>query len=306
MYFQEDLPGLPPDREIKFAIELAPRTAQVSKAPYRLAPVEMKKLVAQLIGDLFDRLHGAVKFSKIDLRTGYHQLNIKPEDVPKTAFRTSDIDNILVHLKDRGRTCITFEDSVRSTEERKVICQFLKVRVLAKGSTVLGHVVNSEEVLVDPAKIKAVSNWERPTTPTEVRNFVDLAGYYRRCVQDFAIIAAPLTRLTLKTEELNGLRNLKLIKDYDCEILYHPGKANVVANALSRKKRPKMITSSDKLIQGFEKMEIEVKITRNGIERLVEIAMQPKLLQEIKLCQERMTSEGIKSMLEKALKTEKE
>ena len=80
----------------------------------------------------------------------------------------------------------------------------------------------------------------------------------------------------------------------------------MVANALSRKKRPKMITSSDKLIQGFEKMEIEVKLTGNGIERLVEIAMQPELLQEIKLCQERITSEGRKSMLEKALKSEKD
>ena len=138
--FPEDLPGLPPDREIEFAIELAPGTAPVSKAPYRLAPVEMKELATQLqelldkgmirpsvspwgapvlfvkkkdgsmrlcidyrelnkltiknkyplprIDDLFDQLKGAVHFSKIDLRTGYHQLKIKPEDVPKTAFRT--------------------------------------------------------------------------------------------------------------------------------------------------------------------------------------------------------------------------
>lgn len=138
--FPEDIPGLPPDREIEFAIELAPGTAPVSKAPYRLAPVEMKELASQLqellekgmirpsvspwgapvlfvkkkdgimrlcidyrelnkltiknkyplprIDDLFDQLRDAVHFSKIDLRTGYHQLKIKPEDIPKTAFRT--------------------------------------------------------------------------------------------------------------------------------------------------------------------------------------------------------------------------
>ena len=138
--FPDELPGLPPDREIKFAIDLAPGTEPVSKAPYRMARVEMKELATQLqdlldkgfirpsvspwgalvlfvkkkdgsmrlcidyrelnkltiknkyplprIDDLFDQLKGALCFSKIDLRSGYHQLKIKPEDIPKTAFRT--------------------------------------------------------------------------------------------------------------------------------------------------------------------------------------------------------------------------
>ncbi|KAL8147854.1 hypothetical protein AgCh_005251 [Apium graveolens] len=64
-----------------------------------------------------------------------------------------------------------------------------------------GHVINKEGVLVDPSKIEAVSNWERPTTPTEVKSFIGLSGFYRRFVQDFAKIAAPLTRLTRKTEK---------------------------------------------------------------------------------------------------------
>ena len=137
--FQE-VPGLPPDREIEFAIELVPGTAPISKAPYRMAPAELAELKKQLqelldkgliqpsvspwgapvlfvrkkdgslrlcidyrelnrvtvknkyplprIDDLFDQLAGAAVFSKIDLRSGYHQLKIKKEDVPKTAFRT--------------------------------------------------------------------------------------------------------------------------------------------------------------------------------------------------------------------------
>ncbi|XP_063949939.1 uncharacterized protein LOC135152774 [Daucus carota subsp. sativus] len=138
--FPDDHPGLPPDRQIEFSIDLAPGTEPVSKQPYRMAPAEMKELAKQLqelldkevirpsvspwgapvlfvkkkdgsmrlcidyrelnkltiknkyplpqIDDLFDQLKGATYFSKIDLRSGYHQLKIKPEDIPKTAFRT--------------------------------------------------------------------------------------------------------------------------------------------------------------------------------------------------------------------------
>ena len=59
----------------------------------------------------------------------------------------------------------------------------------------LGHVVSKEGIRIDPAKIEAVRGWMRPTSPTEIRNFVGLAGYYRRFVQSFSTIAAPLSRL---------------------------------------------------------------------------------------------------------------
>ena len=138
--FPEELPGLPPDREIEFCIDVVPGTAPISLPPYRMAPAELKELKEQLqdlldkgfvrpstspwgapvlfvkkkdgslrlcidyrqlnkvtirnkyplprIDDLFDQLQGASCFSKIDLRSGYHQLRIRHEDVPKTAFRT--------------------------------------------------------------------------------------------------------------------------------------------------------------------------------------------------------------------------
>ncbi|GJT24089.1 putative reverse transcriptase domain-containing protein [Tanacetum coccineum] len=107
--FPDDLSGLPPSREIEFQIELVPRAIPVIKSPYRLAPCEMKEFSGQLkelqdkelnkltiknsypllmIDDMFDQLQGSQYFSKIDLRSGYHQLRVHEDDIPKTAFRT--------------------------------------------------------------------------------------------------------------------------------------------------------------------------------------------------------------------------
>ncbi|XP_075515502.1 uncharacterized protein LOC142550151 [Primulina tabacum] len=100
--FADDVPGLPPDREVEFVIDLVPGTALISKAPYRMDTTEMKELKNQEINkatienkyplpridDLFDQLQGASVFSKIDLRSGYYQLKVREADVPKTAFRT--------------------------------------------------------------------------------------------------------------------------------------------------------------------------------------------------------------------------
>ncbi|KAL8105009.1 hypothetical protein AgCh_028971 [Apium graveolens] len=247
--FPKDLPGLPPDREIEFAIDLASDTAPVSKAPYRLAPAEMKELADQLqdlldkgmirpgvspwgapvffvkkkdgsmrlcidyrklnkltiknkyplprIDDLFDQLKDATCFSKIDLRAGYHQLKIKPEDIPTTAFCTRLEEEHAEHLK------IVLE----ILRKEKLYAKFSKCEFWLKEVQFLGHVISKEGILVDPAKIEAISNWEQPTTPTEVRSFIGLAGYYRSFVKDFAKIAGPLTRLTRKIEKFFWTRS---------------------------------------------------------------------------------------------------
>nr|GEW13874.1 putative reverse transcriptase domain-containing protein [Tanacetum cinerariifolium] len=111
--FPEDLPGIPPTRQVEFQIDLVPGVAPVAWAPYRLAPSKMKELSDQLkevadkgfirpnsspwgapvlfvkkIDDLFDQLQGSSVYLKINLRSGYHQLRVREEDIPKTAFRT--------------------------------------------------------------------------------------------------------------------------------------------------------------------------------------------------------------------------
>ncbi|GKE83794.1 hypothetical protein Tco_1557536, partial [Tanacetum coccineum] len=81
--FPEDLPGLPPTRQAEFQIDLVPGDAPVARTPYRLAPSKLQ----ELIDDLFDQLQGSRVYSKIDLRSSYHQLRVREEDIPKTVFR---------------------------------------------------------------------------------------------------------------------------------------------------------------------------------------------------------------------------
>nr|GFB09451.1 hypothetical protein [Tanacetum cinerariifolium] len=112
----------------------------------------------------------------------------------------------------------------------------------------LGHVIDSEGIHVDPTKIESIKDWGLPKTPTEIHQFLGLAGYYRRFIKEAAfqllkkkLCSALILALPEDQKELNmrQRRWLELLSDYDCEIRYHPGKANVVADALSRKEQNK-------------------------------------------------------------------
>ncbi|GJX36554.1 putative reverse transcriptase domain-containing protein [Tanacetum coccineum] len=413
--FPDDLPGLPPPRQVEFRIELVPGAAPVARAPYRLAPSEMKELSDQLkelsekgfirpssspwgapvlfvkkkdgsfrmcidyrelnkltvknryplprIDDLFDQLQGSSVYSKIDLRSGYHQLRIREEDIPITAFRTRyghfEFQVMPFGLTNAPASKEDHEEHLKIIlgllKKEKLYAKFSKCDFWLDSVQFLGHVIDSKGIHVDPSKIEAIKNWTAPTTPTEVRQFLGLAGYYRRFIEGFSLIAKPLTKLTQKNKkyewgedeeeafqmlkqklcsapilalpegsedfvvycdasikgfgavlmqrekviayasrqlkkheenytthdlelgavvfalrlwrhylygtkcvvftdhkslqyildqkELNmrQRRWIELLSDYDCEIRYHPGKANVVADALSRKEREKPI-----------------------------------------------------------------
>ncbi|KAL4590368.1 hypothetical protein LXL04_003297 [Taraxacum kok-saghyz] len=193
------------------------------------------------IDDLFDQLQGSTHFSKIDLRSGYHQLRVQEEDVPKTAFRTryghyeflvmpfglTNAPAVFMDLMNRvcmpylDKFVIVFIDDIliysRSEEEHgkhlRLILELLrKEKLYAKSSKYefwidevkfLGHVVSKKGVHVDPSKIDAIKNWKAPTTPTEIRQFLGLAGYYRRFIANFSKLAKPLTTLTQKDVTFN-------------------------------------------------------------------------------------------------------
>ncbi|GJS81531.1 putative nucleotidyltransferase, ribonuclease H [Tanacetum coccineum] len=286
--FPEDLPGLPQTRQVEFHIDLVPGAAPVARAPYRLAPSEMKELSEQLkelsdkgfirpssspwgapvlfvkkkdgsfrmcvdyrelnkltvknryplprIDDLFDQLQGSSVYSKIDLRSGYHQLRVREEDISKTAFRTryghyefqvmpfglTNAPAVFMDLMNRvckpylDKFVIVFIDDIliysknkqEHEEHLKIILELLKKEELyAKFSKCefwipkvqfLGHVIDNKGIHVDPAKIESVKDWASPKTPTEIRQFLGLAGYYRRFIEGFSKIAKPMTKLTQK------------------------------------------------------------------------------------------------------------
>ncbi|GJR30306.1 putative reverse transcriptase domain-containing protein [Tanacetum coccineum] len=219
--FPEDLLGLPLVRQ-----ELNKLTV---KNRYPLPTID----------DLFDQLQGSSVYSKIDLRSGYHQLRVRDEDIPKTAFRTiyehyefqvmpfvlTNAPAVFIDLMNRvckpylDKFVIVFIDDIliysRNKEEHanhlRIILELLKKEKLyAKFSKCdfwirivqfLGHLIDSQGLHVDPAKIEAVKNWTSPTTPTEIRQFLGLAGYYQRFIKDFSKIAKSLTELTQKNKK---------------------------------------------------------------------------------------------------------
>ncbi|XP_042423149.1 uncharacterized protein LOC122010720 [Zingiber officinale] len=200
--FPEELPGLPPKRQVEFTVELIPGTAPVSKAPYRMAPKELEELKVQL-QELLDRgfirpsvspwgapvLFVKKKDGSMRLCIDYRQLN---------AFVIVFIDDILIYSRseeEHGRhLCIVLETLRREC----LYAKFSKCAFWLSSVGFLGHIVSSSGISVDPQKIEAVTSWEQPKSVQEIRSFLGLAGYYRRFVEGFSSIALPLTQLTRK------------------------------------------------------------------------------------------------------------
>ncbi|GJT43820.1 putative reverse transcriptase domain-containing protein [Tanacetum coccineum] len=168
------------------------------------------------IDDLFDQLQGACCFSKIDLRSGYHQLRVREEDIPKTAFRTryGHFEFTVMPFGLTNAPAIFMDLMNRSEEEHeahlktildllkkeKLYAKFSKCEFWLQEVQFLGHVVNRDGIHVDPSKVESVKNWKTPESSTEIRSFLGLAGYYRRFIENFSKIAKPLTMLTQKNK----------------------------------------------------------------------------------------------------------
>jgi hypothetical protein len=289
--FPEELPGMPPERKVEFAIELIPGTAPISKRAYRVSGpelVELRKQIDELsekgyiipstspwaapmlfvekkdgtkrmcidyrslnevtiknkyplprIEDLFDQLRGASVFSNIDLRSGYHQLRIRPSDIPKTSFITKYglyeftvmlfgltnapayfmylmnivfmdyldkfvvvfIDDILIYSQNEQE----HEEHLRKVLQRLRDCQLYaklsKCEFWISEVLFLGHIINREGLAIDPKKVTAILDSKAPKDVRGIKSFIGMAGYYRCFVEGFSKIARPMTALLAKKVE---------------------------------------------------------------------------------------------------------
>ncbi|GJR97805.1 putative reverse transcriptase domain-containing protein [Tanacetum coccineum] len=257
--FSEDLSGIPPQRQVEFRIDLflerrchSPWGAPVlfmkkKDGSFRMC-IDYRELIKitiknyyplPRIDDLFDQLQGAYYFSKIDLRSGYHQLRAHEDDIPKTAFRMRYghfeftvmpfglnnapavfmdlmnrvckpyldkfvivfIDDILIYSKTKEEHEVHLRLVLDLLRKEKLYAKFSKCEFWLHEVHFLGHVVNQSGIHVDLSKIEAVKNWKAPTMPSEVRSFLGLVGYYRLFIANFSKIAKPLTSLTQKNQK---------------------------------------------------------------------------------------------------------
>jgi hypothetical protein len=307
--FPDDLPGMPPERDIEFIIELQPGTTPISKRPYRMPPNELAELKIQLqdlldkgyirpsaspwgfpalfmkkkdnslrlyvnyrplnavtiknkyplprIDILFDQLAGAKVFSNIDLRSGYHQIKIRPSDIQKTAFSTryglyeylvmsfgltnapayfmylmnsvfmQELDkfvavfiaDILIYSKNPEDHANHLHIVLQRLRDHHLYAKFSKCEFWQDTVKFLGHTISSDGIFIDPSKVQEVLDWKPPTSVYQIRSFLGLAGYYRRFIPDFSKIAKPMTELLKK--------GVKFSWDQKCEDAFHTLRAHL-------------------------------------------------------------------------------
>nr|GEZ07191.1 hypothetical protein [Tanacetum cinerariifolium] len=221
--FHEDLPGIPPARPVEFQIDLVPGVVPVARkdGSFRMCIDyrELNKLTVKnryllsRIDDLFDQLQGSSAYSKIDLRSGYHQLRVYEEDIPKTAFRTryrhyefqvmpfglTNAPAVFMDIMNQNEKVIAYASRQLKIHEKNYTTHDLELGVV----------------------VFALKMWRHYLYGTRCTVFTD-----HKSLQHI-----------LDQKELNMRQRhwLELLSDYDCDIRYHPGKANIVADALSRK-----------------------------------------------------------------------
>nr|GEZ60450.1 hypothetical protein [Tanacetum cinerariifolium] len=259
--FLKYLPGLPPTRQVKFQIDLVPGVAP---------------------------LQGSRVYSKIDLRSGYHELRVYEEDILKTMFRTRyGHYEFLVMLFGVTNTPAIFMDQMnrvcKSCLDKLMIVFIDDILIYSKNKKEheghLNHVIDSEGIHVDPAKLDSVKDWAPMTKLTQKsmkfdwgekeevafhllkkklcsalilalpegnENFVVYCDASHKGVGAILMqrekVKAYASRQLKKELNMRQRQWLELLSDYDCEICYHLGKENVVADALSQKERIKMLS----------------------------------------------------------------
>jgi hypothetical protein len=211
------------DQTLQMCVDYRPLNEVTIKNKYPLPRIDI----------LFDQLIGARVFSKIDLRSGYHQIRIQPEDIPKTAFTTRYglfeylvmsfglmnapahftylmnsvfmpeldkfvvvfINDILIYSKNEEEHAQHLRIVLTLLREHQLYAKFSKCAFWLEEIQFMGHVLSAKGIAVDPSKVKDILEWKPPTTVHQVRSFLGLAGYYYRFIPDFSKLVKPITSL---------------------------------------------------------------------------------------------------------------
>ncbi|XP_075507634.1 uncharacterized protein LOC142544473 [Primulina tabacum] len=228
--FPKELSGTDPNREVEFEIQPGSRCCTNLQSTLQNGTTELKELKEQL-QELLDKRKirpRAAVFSKLDLRTGYHQLKVRAEYIPKTAFRTRYghydftvmpfgltnasaafmdlmnrvvkpfldqfivvfIDNILVYSSDETSHEEHLHLALQTLRENKLYAKFSKCEFWLRSVSFLGHVTSRPGMSADPRKEEAITEWPKPKNATDIRSFLGLAGYYRKFVEGFSSIGS--------------------------------------------------------------------------------------------------------------------
>jgi hypothetical protein len=214
------------DNSLRLCVDYRPLNVVTIKNKYPLPRIDI----------LFDQLAGAKVFSKIDLRSGYHQIKIRPSDIPKTAFSTRYglyeylvmsfgltnapayfmylmnsvfmqeldkfivvfIDDILIYSKNPEDHTKYLHVILQRLRDYHLYAKFSKCEFWLDTVKFLGHTISGDGISIDPSKVQEVMDWKPPTSVHQIHSFFGLAGYYRRFILDFSKIAKPMTELLKK------------------------------------------------------------------------------------------------------------
>jgi hypothetical protein len=224
------------DGSLRLCVDYRPLNAVTIKNKYPLPHIDV----------LFDQLAGAKVFSKLDLQLGYHQIIIRPCDIPKTTFSTRyglyeylvmscGLTNAptyfmylmnFVFMTKLDKFVVVFTDDIliyskneylrivlQCLRDQKLYAKFAKCEFWLDTVKFMGHTISKEGISVDPSKVKEVMDWKPPKTIHQIRNFLGLAGYYRCYILDFSKITKPMTELLKK--------GVKFVWSEDCEKAFH-------------------------------------------------------------------------------------